>query len=135
MLQECQYAYPDGRTCRRIPKRGERLCRDHKNARRLPSSEDAAFYRRLEAYDQRLRHLSPDQLAQELQLALVRLYPVVHGRLSRAHRLVFNCALLAIATLMERDALNRIAQRRPIAPSAAHLKTECLRPVITPPMA
>ncbi|HKR27138.1 MAG TPA: hypothetical protein VJS11_06770 [Acidobacteriaceae bacterium] len=115
MLQECQYAYPDGRTCRRIPKRGERLCRDHKNARRLPASEDAAYYRRLEIYDNHLRRLAPDQLAQEVQFALIRLYPVLQRRLSRAHRHIFSCALLAIATLTERDALNRIAQRQPAA--------------------
>jgi hypothetical protein len=133
MVHECTYLYSDGRRCRRIPKRGERLCRDHKNARRLPASEDAAYYRRLEIYDNHLRRLSPDQLAVELQFALVRLSQVLQRRLSRSHRLVFSCALLAIATLMERDALNRIAQRQPAAPSPAHLKTECLRPGITPP--
>ncbi|HLJ79132.1 MAG TPA: hypothetical protein VKT75_17055 [Acidobacteriaceae bacterium] len=133
MLQECQYAYPDGRTCRRIPKRGERLCRDHKNARRLPASEDAAYYRSLEIYDYHLRQLSPDQLAQELQLALIRLHPVLHGRLSRAHRLILSRALLAVATLTERQALNQLARRQPPAESAPHLKAECLRAGITRP--
>lgn len=126
MLHECEYVYPTGRTCRRIPKRGERLCRDHKRARRLPSSEDAAFYRHLEIYDNHLRRLPPDRLADEVQYALIQLYPVLHGRLCRAHRLIFSRGLLAIATLTERNVLSSCAQRQAAAQSAEHLKAECL---------
>lgn len=123
-VQECEYLYPSGRTCRRIPKRGERLCRDHKRARRQPSSEDAAFYRNLQAWTEHLERLTVDQMAVEVLYALGELYPVLHSRLSRAHRLIFSRALLAIAELTERTTLERLARDRP---AAQQFKTECLR--------
>lgn len=30
MIEECQFQYENGRNCRRIPKRGEIYCRDHR---------------------------------------------------------------------------------------------------------
>jgi hypothetical protein len=43
MVEECQFHYADGRHCRRIPKRGEVFCRDHRRwsaplRRALPAS-------------------------------------------------------------------------------------------------
>jgi hypothetical protein len=49
MVEECQFHYADGRHCRRIPKRGETFCRDHRRCsaplrRALPAPGYASGY-------------------------------------------------------------------------------------------
>ena len=101
MVPECTYLYPDGRRCRRIPKRGERLCRDHKRARRLTHTEDVAFSRHVEAYADRLIGLPLDVLAGEVGLALADMRPIIESRFGRTYRLLFSRAEIAVAALAE----------------------------------
>jgi len=101
MVPECTYLYSDGRRCRRIPKRGERLCRDHKRARRLTHTEDAAFTRQVEAYADRLIGLPLDVLAGEVELALSGMEPILSSRFARTYRLLFSRAEIAVAALAE----------------------------------
>ena len=42
MLAECSYRYPDGRNCRRIPRRGESLCPDHRRQAAVRHRTEAA---------------------------------------------------------------------------------------------
>ncbi|HKO11875.1 MAG TPA: hypothetical protein VJV22_07905 [Acidobacteriaceae bacterium] len=100
-VHECHYLYPDGRRCRRIPKRGERLCRDHKRARRSTHTEDAAFTRQIEAYADRLMSLPLDVLAAEAAFALSAMSPILESRYRRTHRLLFSRAELAIAAFVD----------------------------------
>ena len=100
-VKECAYRYPDGRRCRRIPKRGEPLCRDHNRARRLTHTEDAAFRRQMEAYADRVITLPLPRLAAEVQFALSAMHPIFDGRFSRTWRVLFNRAEIAVAALDE----------------------------------
>ena len=100
-VHECAFRYPEGRRCRRIPKRGETLCRDHKRARRQTHTEDAAFTRQMEAYADRLMTLPLPHLAAEVQFALAAMQPILSSRFSRTYRLLFSRAEIAIATLAE----------------------------------
>ena len=100
-VNECAYLYPEGRRCRRIPKRGERLCRDHKRARRQTHTEDAAFTRQMEAYADRLMTLPLSRLAAEAAFALSAMSPILESRFRRTHRLLFCRAELAIAALVD----------------------------------
>lgn len=101
MVHECEYLYPGGRRCRRIPKRGDALCRDHKRARRLTHDEDPAFCRHIEAWANHLITLPLDVLAAEVALALSAMHPILESRFRRTHRLLFSRAEIAIAALVE----------------------------------
>ena len=101
MVHECAYRYPDGRRCRRIPKRGETLCRDHKRSRRRTPTEDPAFCRQMVAYTDRLITLPLDVLAAEVQFALAAMHPIFDSRFSRTWRLLFSRAEIAVAALAE----------------------------------
>ena len=114
MVHECNHRYPDGRRCRRIPKRGEPLCRDHKRSRRQPHTEDPAFIRQMEAYADRLITLPLDVLAAEVQFALAAMHPILDSRFSRTWRLLFNRAEIAVAALAEEL---QIRQRPPAPPA------------------
>jgi hypothetical protein len=68
MVQTCSHLYPSGKTCGRIPRRGESLCHDH---RRLSTADPRADQ---EAFDQdiyreidRLALLSLDKVIGEAQ--------------------------------------------------------------------
>src|SRR6185312_8521370 len=92
MVHECAHRYSDGRRCRRIPKRGETLCRDHKRSRRRTPTEDPAFCRQMVAYTDRLITLPLDVLAAEVQFALAAMHPIFDSRFSRTWRLLFSRA-------------------------------------------
>jgi hypothetical protein len=113
MVHECAYLYPDGRRCRRIPKRGETLCRDHKRARRQPQTEDAAFTRQMEVYADRLMTLPLSRLAAEAQFALAAMQPILSSRFARTYRLLFSRAEIAVAALAEELQARQAAPARP----------------------
>ena len=113
MVHECAHRYPDSRRCRRIPKRGETLCRDHKRARGQPRAEDPAFTRQMEAYADRLITLPLDVLAAEVQFALAAMHPIFDSRFSRTWRLLFGRAEIAVAVLAEELQIRQTLPARP----------------------
>lgn len=72
MIAECTYLYPDGRHCRRLPRRGESLCHDH---RRLVARGPAhtATDRDEEAFNQQMREAAEEILAMPLPAKLEHL--------------------------------------------------------------
>ena len=110
-VQECAHLYPDGRHCRRLPKRGHRLCHGHQHPRRLPGREDAAFHQQMFAWVDRLHALPLDDLLHILAGCLSDLTPILERKASRRHRLVFTRATIAITQTQELVDAARIARR------------------------
>lgn len=96
MAPECTYIYPDGRKCRRIPRRGEVLCRDH---RRLvsarPPSDEEAFNQQMTLVCEQLSALHLDQVLEDLSESLNVIYPFVESLASSVERTAYTRATIA----------------------------------------
>jgi hypothetical protein len=112
VIQECQFQYGGGRHCRRIPKRGEAYCRDHRRSvRALPPAHprlarafdsDAAVSR--ERYRPPLGGLGLDELLLDIAASLHSLEPLVRGSASSQEILRYQRACTAAGLAMDRVA-------------------------------
>ena len=111
MVEECVYLYPEGRKCRRIPKRGQKLCSTHRPQprRRAPLEENEDVIRQLLAFADTLRALPTADLLYETTGLLADIHVLIDRRSSRRHRIAFHraCAAVSIAA----DRLAEFAQR------------------------
>ncbi len=111
MVEECVYFYPDGRKCRRIPKRGQKLCSTHRPQprRRAPLEENDDVIRQLLAFADTLRALPLADLLYQTTGLLADIHVLIDRRSSRRHRIAFHraCAAVGIAA----DRLAELAQR------------------------
>lgn len=124
MVQECTFLFPDGRRCRRIPKRGEKLCHGHKRRRRLPAEMDALFLQQMDAWVEHLNDLPLQTLLSTLQESLADIQELIERKSSRRHRLLFHRAVVAVTCAIDhvdaamasyREEAARRAARRPAA--------------------
>ncbi len=89
-VQECAHIYPNGRTCRRLPKRGEKLCLGHQtHRRRRPGEEDELFEKQMNGWVEQLDALPLEQMLAVLQASLAGISELIDRKSSRAHRLAF----------------------------------------------
>lgn len=96
-VQECAHIYPDGRTCRRIPKRGEKLCLGHQaHRRRRPGEEDEAFERQMTGWADQLDAMPLEKLLCIAQESLIGVAELIDRKASRAHRVAFTRASIAV---------------------------------------
>lgn len=102
MVNECAYLYETGRRCRRLPRRGESLCRAHKSPRPQPGEEDAAFQSLMALWIERLHQIPLDHLLEALQSSLEGIHEIIQSKSSRRHRMDFGRALIAVCVANER---------------------------------
>ena len=104
MVAECSFLYPDGRNCRRIPRRSQTLCRDHRRrpaARlRTPTEEEAFHQQQSNAADEILR-LRLDQMLHHAQECLMAIEPFIEAHAPAAERVRFMRLGTAIAAAMD----------------------------------
>jgi hypothetical protein len=120
MVAECTFTYESGRKCRRLPRRGETLCRDHRRhaaASRQPieanAADEEAADREWKEVFATLDSLPLDQLLKDLGDTLLRLGPLVTAHASRHEIALFNRATCAFSLTLE------CAQAAPSALAAA----------------
>lgn len=103
MVPECSYLYPDGRNCRRTPRRGESLCRDHRrHAAAVPGSDpdEEAFYQQLFQFNDQVSALPLDRMLLDLVECLSCLQVFVEAKASSMERTRYHHAvILATAAL------------------------------------
>jgi len=66
MIVECSYLYPDGRHCRRLPRRGETLCRDHRRLAARQPLRPALTDSGKQAFDQQMQQAAEEILSMSL---------------------------------------------------------------------
>lgn len=104
MVEECVHILPDGRKCRRIPKRGQKLCPAHRSRRRprAPFEEDQAFVQEMTAFIRSLKTIQTADLLYGTVGFLGDLQPLIERRLSRRHRVTFHRASVALSVSADR---------------------------------
>jgi len=133
MIEECQFQYADGRNCRRIPKRGEIYCRDHRRwsnplrraaVRPSPSAAAAPIHPAAPLYpaphERRagtcalpaLPGLPLDGLVSDILGSLLALEPLVRTSASSMETHRYHRACVAAAYAGERIAGQRVMLRR-----------------------
>lgn len=110
MLTTCAYVYESGKTCGRIPRRGESLCRDHRN--RIPPRarfDFEAFKQSLFAACDRYNAMPFDDMLLALQQDLNELLPLVENKASSSEYFAYNRATMAVASAIDRYELEKRA--------------------------
>jgi hypothetical protein len=103
MVQECAHTFPDGRKCRRIPKRGQPLCPAHQSRpRRAFLEENEAFHREIDVFIHRLDAMPLPELLDETAGLLAGIQRLVDRRSSRRDRLAFVRTNTAVCAAGER---------------------------------
>lgn len=103
MLAQCAYIYENDHRCGRIPRRGETLCRDHRN--RLPPrarTDEDAFERAMDDVAARFELLSLPQLLDECATAIAALHPLVENKASAEERAAWVRASIAVTGAIDR---------------------------------
>ena len=102
MVTLCAYLYPDGRTCRRIPRRGDDFCRDHLRLAsvRTPGEEEAFIQQMLLATDE-IAAMPLDQRLNHLGDCLGALDPLIESRASSAERAFYTRATIAATSAFD----------------------------------
>jgi len=101
MVQECIHVYENGHKCGRIPRRGERLCAAHQAPRARHDAEES-FNREMFAWVDRLDAMHPADLLDTLQGCLSAIQPLIERKSSRASRVAFTRATVAVTTVIDR---------------------------------
>lgn len=103
MRPECAHTYPGGRPCRRIPKTGEKFCPGHQpRPRRRADHDDQAFVDEMHAWVDRLHATPLELLLVLLQDSLADIQPLIESKSSRAHRVAFTRATIAVTASIDR---------------------------------
>lgn len=114
MVQECEFDYGNGRRCRRVPKRGEIFCRDHRRGSaqlrsEFPAAASAsAHHRDASRPHRRARALPPlggldlDELILHIAASLQALEPLVRSSASSSELLLYQRARTAAGFAIER---------------------------------
>ncbi|MGC2621369.1 MAG: hypothetical protein WA414_20155 [Acidobacteriaceae bacterium] len=114
MVAQCAYVYENDHRCGRIPRRGETLCRDHRN--RLPPRariDEDAFERAMDDVADRFDLLPLPQLLDECATAIAALHPLVENKASAEERAAWGRASIAITGAIDRFPLETV----PVDPS------------------
>lgn len=102
-VHECAHIYPDGRTCRRLPKRGEKLCLGHQLHRpRRPGQEDEIFEKQMTGWIDQLDAMPLEQILAAAQGSLAGIFELIDRKSSRAHRLAFARAGIAVGAAINK---------------------------------
>lgn len=137
MVQECVHILADGRKCRRIPKRGQKLCPIHRPHRRRPTpwQQDQEFGRQTLAFLDKLQALNFEDLIETTGVALSDILEIVFRRSCRRDRLAFARAAHAVSVTLDRVYAIRAAHRasgnhhvHPVAPAAPATGSPALTP-------
>ena len=107
MVEECVHLFPDGRKCRRIPKRGQKLCPAHhpQRRRRTPLEENEAFLKEMFAFVDTLRAMDSADLLYATTGFLADIHALIDRCSSRSHRIAFSRASTAVG-IAQRTRLN-----------------------------
>jgi hypothetical protein len=113
MVEECIHVNEAGHKCRRIPKRGQKLCPAHrKNGRqRRLLEEDDAFLLQMFAYVDQLKAMNLEDLLYATGGALADIHSLIDRRSSRRDRAAFTRATVAVTSASDRLAENMAAFR------------------------
>jgi hypothetical protein len=107
MVQECAHLYENGRNCRRIPKRGDRLCpAHHSGSRRL--EEDEAFRRHMFRYVNYIKVMPLADLLYTTGAMLADIHSLIDRRSTRGDRLAYRRALASVAVAVAADRLRQM---------------------------
>ena len=117
MVEECTHLFPDGRKCRRIPKRGHKLCSSHsaRRRRRHVLEENDAFFTEMRAFVRNLEAMGSEDLFYATTGFLAEIHPLVDRCSSRPHRIAFHRATAALSISADRLVLTA----RGLHPSSA----------------
>ena len=104
MVEECVHLFPDGRKCRRIPKRGKKLCPAHhpQRRRRTPLEENEAFLKEMFAFVDTLRAMDSADLLYATTGFLADIHALIDRCSSRSHRIAFSRASTAVGIAADR---------------------------------
>lgn len=102
MVAECAFLYPDGRKCRRLPRRGERLCRDHRHLTSArPKNDEETFDREMTQAAGEIAAMPLDQMLDHLQQGLISLHWLIESRASTAERNAYTRATIAVSAAID----------------------------------
>lgn len=101
MVNECAYLYDTGRTCRRIPRRGETFCPAHRNkaARR---NRERELQTEMMAWVERLHQMDIEELLDALNGSLSDIQPLIERKCSRRAYAAFTRATIAVTAALDR---------------------------------
>lgn len=104
MFEECVHILADGRKCRRIPKRGQKLCPAHSAPprRRTPLEENDAFQRDMASFLDHLNPLPLPELLNQTVGLLAEIHLLIDRHASRRDRLAFARATAAVGIAGDR---------------------------------
>jgi len=104
MIPECTFLYPDGRNCRRIPRRGESLCPDHRRQaaihRREAAGEQAFLQLMNQAADEIIR-LPLDGMLDHAQECLMDVEAFIAANAPAHQRVRFMRAVTAVTAAID----------------------------------
>jgi hypothetical protein len=103
MVRTCSHVYSSGKTCGRIPRRGETLCRDHRRAHPVePGLDRSAFEAEMFRECERVALLPLDQVLDAAQEHLVAIYSFMERRTSPRLHAHYTKATIALTNAIDR---------------------------------
>jgi hypothetical protein len=103
MVEECVHVNEKGHKCRRIPKRGQKLCPAHRAKRRRGIlEEDTAFLEGLDIFTGQLRAMNLENLLYATNGALADIHGLIDRRSSRRDRAAYMRATIAVGEAQDR---------------------------------
>ena len=113
MVEECAHVNEAGHKCRRIPKRGQKLCPAHRSPRRRRRllEEDPAFFQDMDAFLNRLKAMNLEDLLYATTGALADIHGLIDRRSSRRDRAAFMRATVATGEAADRICLTLAGYR------------------------
>lgn len=104
MVEECVHVNEKGHKCRRIPKRGQKLCPAHRTRRRQRGvlEENPAFFLEMDEFMNHLQAMNLEDLLYATTGALGDIHALIDRRSSRRDRAAYMRATVAVGEAMDR---------------------------------
>jgi hypothetical protein len=104
MVEECVHVNEKGHKCRRIPKRGQKLCPAHRARRRQRGAleENPAFFQEMDVFMNRLKAMNLEDLLYATTGALGDIHALIDRRSSRRDRAAYMRATVAVGEATDR---------------------------------
>jgi|HubBroStandDraft_1064217.scaffolds.fasta_scaffold588242_1 hypothetical protein len=128
MVPTCSHVYPTGKTCGRIPRRGETLCRDHRRVAPAESGGDRiAFEEEMYRESDRVALLSFEEALCAAQEHLVALHSFMERRSTPRLHAHYTKACIGLTQLEDR----LLAQPHALARTIPGLSPEHVSAIIS----
>jgi hypothetical protein len=134
MVEECVHVNEKGHKCRRIPKRGQKLCPAHRTRRRQRGvlEENTAFFQKMDVFMNQLKAMNLEDLLYATSGALGDIHGLIDRRSSRRDRAAYTRATVAVGEAADRIFLTIAGYRAEQEQRSGTTKSATIDPATIP---